>query len=79
MLDRYEARDPDEVARYLRAWPQVVPVLLDAARVVPHYFGPIAAGPCPTAVLDVVVDPGGEDDPVALLDGLTETGRSNAE
>lgn len=54
--DRYTLRQPAEIERYLRQYPDLVPLLLDSADAVPRYFGPDA----PLA-LELFVDP--ESDP----------------
>lgn len=75
VLDHYCTRDPEEfeeVVRSLRRWPQVIPVLLEAARGIPRYFTPPTVGPRPALVLEVVFDPEDEDDPGELF-ALIET------
>ena len=49
---RYAYRRPEEVTAYLREYPHLVPLLLEAADRVPRYFGPDAP-----LVLEVVADP----------------------
>jgi hypothetical protein len=49
---RYAFRRPEEVVAYLRRYPHLVPVLFEAAEVIPRYFGADA----PLA-LEVFVDP----------------------
>ena len=64
---RYAVRRPDEVAAYLRDHPNLVPLLVEAADVIPRYFGPDAP-----LVLELVTDP--EDDaPVPELFALVRT------
>ena len=71
VLEQVAARDtvrrPEEVAAYLRTFPQLVPLLIEAAEVVPRYFEPDAP-----LVLEVVTDPEA-DDPVPQLFALIET------
>ena len=64
---RYAARRPEEVTAYLRTYPHLVPVLIEAAEVVPRYFEPDAP-----LVLEVATDPEA-DDPVPQLFALIET------
>ena len=52
---RYVFRHPDEVIAYLREYPHLVPVLLDAADRITRYFGPDAP-----LVLEVFTDPESE-------------------
>ena len=49
---RYAFRQPEAVVDYLRQYPHLVPILFEAAEVIPRYFGANA----PLA-LDVFVDP----------------------
>ena len=49
---RYALRRPEEVTAFLRAYPHLVPLLIEAAEVVPRYFEPDAP-----LVLEVVTDP----------------------
>lgn len=51
---RYTFRDPDEVRSYLRIYPHLVQVLVEATEVIPRYFGEDA----PLA-LEVFSDPEG--------------------
>jgi len=79
---RYEYRRPPEVVQYLRQHPHLVPLLVEAADVIPHYFGAGAA-----LVLEVFTDPEDNDPrpelfavvqttlgPVAALDRLDRLG-----
>ena len=54
---RYAFRRPEEVADYLRRYPHLAPLLLEAAEVIPRYFGADAP-----LVLEVFTDPEGEAD-----------------
>lgn len=56
MEDRYGLRQPADIERYLRQYPVLIPLLLEAADVVPHFFGP----EIPLA-LELFIDP--ESDP----------------
>jgi hypothetical protein len=53
---RYTFRRPAEVEGFLNAYPHRIPVLIEAAEVIPRYFGPDAP-----LVLEVVSDPEDED------------------
>ena len=64
---RYAFRRPEEVADYLRRYPHLVPVLVEAAEVIPRYFGADAP-----LVLEVVTDPE-EDAPRPELFALVRT------
>lgn len=63
---RYALRRPTEIAAFLRARPHLVPLLIEAAEVVPRYFGPDAP-----LVLELVTDPE-EDDPLPELFALIQ-------
>lgn len=64
---RYAFRRPEEVESFLNAYPHRIPVLIEAAEVIPRYFGPDAP-----LVLEVVTDP--EDyEPVPELFALVGT------
>ena len=52
---RYAFRRPAEVAEYLHRHPHLVPILFEAAEVIPRYFGADAP-----LVLEVFTDPEGE-------------------
>ena len=54
---RYSLRSPEEVTAYLRSYPHLVPLLLEAAEVIPRYFGADTH-----LVLEVVVDPEDESE-----------------
>jgi hypothetical protein len=54
---RYAFRRPEEVVAYLGQYPQLVPILFEAAEVIPRYFGADAP-----LVLEVFTDPEGEAD-----------------
>ena len=64
---RYVLRSPDEVTAYPRTCPQLVPLLLEAAEVIPRSVGPEAP-----LVLEILTDPE-EDEPQPELFALVQT------
>jgi hypothetical protein len=59
---RYAFRRPEEVLAYLCQYPNLIPILLEAAVVIPRYFGPDAP-----LILEVVIDPESEIEARELL------------
>ena len=49
---RVSVRRPDEVSQYLKKYPHLVPVVIEAANVIPSYFGTGA-----TIILEMFYDP----------------------
>lgn len=73
LATRYAFRRPEEVDHYLRRHPDLVPALLQAADVIPRYFGldiPL--------LLEVFTDPE-EDDPIPELFVLIQTALGSEE
>ena len=60
--DRYAVRRPEEVTAFLRAYPHLGPLRIEAAEVVPRYFEPDAP-----LVLEVVTDPEADGLPPELF------------
>lgn len=64
---RYAFRRPAEVEAFLNAYPDRIPVLIEAAEVIPRYFGADAP-----LVLEVFIDPE-DSDPAPELFALVRT------